>query len=54
MNIGGGIWNNVTLVHPASGSAIVAFSNGTYGMRVIQRIMTEASGRDLSAVLWGG
>ncbi|MEO7412587.1 MAG: serine hydrolase domain-containing protein [Opitutaceae bacterium] len=51
---GGGIWKNFTLVHPASGSAIVAFSNGTYGMRVIQRIVNEATGRDLAAFVWVG
>jgi CubicO group peptidase (beta-lactamase class C family) len=51
---GGGIWKNFTLVHPSSGSAIVAFSNGTYGMRVIERVMRNAAGRDLAAFLWVG
>ncbi len=51
---GGGIWKNFVLVHPSSGSAIVAFSNGTYGMRVIERVMRSAAGRDLAAFLWVG
>lgn len=36
------------------GSAIVAFSNGTYGTRVIERTLRTSAGRDLAALKWVG
>jgi CubicO group peptidase (beta-lactamase class C family) len=49
-----GIWKNFVLAHPSSRSAIVVFSNGTYGMRVAERIVRNASGQDHPAFLWVG
>jgi CubicO group peptidase (beta-lactamase class C family) len=51
---GGGIWKNFALVHPSSASGIVLFSNGTYGMHVIERVVRVATGRDLASFLWVG
>lgn len=50
----GGIWKNFVLAHPPSQSAIVVFSNGTYGMHVVERIVGAATQRDLAAFLWTG
>jgi CubicO group peptidase (beta-lactamase class C family) len=47
-----GFWKNFVLVHPESQSAIVVFTNGTNGMRVAERIVRAASGRDHAAFMW--
>jgi hypothetical protein len=38
--------------HPASRSAIVAFTNGSGGLNVAQRIATAATGLDHAAFWW--
>jgi len=47
-----GVWKNFVMVHPASASAIVAFTNGDTGMRVCERVVTGATGEDQPAFLW--
>jgi len=49
-----GLWKNFALVHPSSRSAILVFSNGTFGMRVAERIVRAVSGQDHAAFLWVG
>jgi CubicO group peptidase (beta-lactamase class C family) len=49
-----GYWKNFALVHPASRSAIVVFSNGSHGMRVVERVIGAATQEDLAAFLWIG
>jgi hypothetical protein len=43
---------NFVLAHPASRSAIVAFTNGSRGLNVAQRIATAATGLDHAAFWW--
>ena len=40
------------LVHPESASAIVVFTNGDTGMRICERVVTAATGKDQPAFLW--
>jgi CubicO group peptidase (beta-lactamase class C family) len=47
-----GEWKNFVLVHPESASAIVVFTNGDTGMRVAERVVRAATGRDEPAFLW--
>jgi len=47
-----GAWKNFVLVHPESRSAIVVFTNGENGMRVIERILSAATGHAHAAFLW--
>lgn len=47
-----GFWKDFLLVHPASGSAIVIFTNGSNGMRVAERIACAASGLRHDVFLW--
>ncbi|MCU1224364.1 MAG: hypothetical protein JWQ42_2457 [Edaphobacter sp.] len=47
-----GGWKNFVLVHPESSSAIVVFTNGGNGMRVVERIVCSASGDEQAAFLW--
>ncbi len=47
-----GEWKNFVLVHPASASAIVVFTNGDTGMRICERVVTAATGREQPAFLW--
>jgi len=47
-----GRWKNFVLVHPASASAIVVFTNGDTGMRVAERVIQAATRRDQPAFLW--
>ncbi|HEX4543050.1 MAG TPA: serine hydrolase domain-containing protein [Candidatus Acidoferrum sp.] len=47
-----GRWMNFVLVHPESRSAIVVFSNGENGMRVIERLVRAATDQDHAAFLW--
>ena len=47
-----GEWKNFVLVHPESASAIVVFTNGDTGMRVAERVVWAATGRDEPAFLW--
>jgi len=47
-----GEWKNIVMVHPASASAIVVFTNGDTGMRICERVVTAATGRDQPAFLW--
>jgi len=47
-----GRWKNFVLVHPESRSAIVVFTNGENGMRVIERILHAATGHEHAAFLW--
>jgi hypothetical protein len=39
-------------VHPESRSGIVLFTNGTRGLNIARRVMTEASGEERAAFLW--
>ena len=47
-----GSWKNFVLIHPASRSAIVVFTNGSRGLNVANRIMTAATGSEHEAFLW--
>jgi len=47
-----GGWKNFVLVHPASASAIVVFTNEDTGMRVTERVIQAATRRDQPAFLW--
>jgi len=47
-----GAWKNHVLVHEPSRSAMVVFTNGTTGTRLVERILREATGHDQAAFLW--
>jgi CubicO group peptidase (beta-lactamase class C family) len=47
-----GSWKNFVLVHPASRSAIVMFTNGSRGLNVARGVMRAATGEDHAAFLW--
>jgi CubicO group peptidase (beta-lactamase class C family) len=47
-----GGWKNFFLAHPESQTAIVMFTNGDKGMRVVERVMQAATGNDQAAFLW--
>ena len=47
-----GGWKNFFLLHPESHTAIVAFTNGGNGMRVVERVMRAATGNNQVAFLW--
>lgn len=47
-----GFWKDFLLVHPASGTALVVFTNGSNGMRVAERIVRAATGTAHDAFLW--
>jgi CubicO group peptidase (beta-lactamase class C family) len=47
-----GGWKNIVLVHPESRSAIVVFTNGSKGMRVVERVVRAATGREHAVFLW--
>ena len=47
-----GSWKNFALAHPASGSAIVVFTNGSHGLNLARCIVSAATGFDHSAFLW--
>jgi CubicO group peptidase (beta-lactamase class C family) len=47
-----GGWKNIVVVHPESRSAIVVFTNGSKGMRVVERVVKAATGREHAVFLW--
>jgi CubicO group peptidase (beta-lactamase class C family) len=47
-----GGWKNIVIVHAESRSALVVFTNGNKGMRVVERIAKAATGRDHAMFLW--
>jgi len=47
-----GGWKNIVMVHPESRSALVVFTNGGNGMRVVERVAKAATGRDHALFLW--
>lgn len=47
-----GSWKNFVLVHPATRSAIVVFTNGSRGLNVAREIVTAASGLDHAPFWW--
>jgi CubicO group peptidase (beta-lactamase class C family) len=47
-----GSWKNFVLVHPASRSAIVMFTNGSRGLNVARGVVQAATGEDHAAFLW--
>jgi CubicO group peptidase (beta-lactamase class C family) len=47
-----GSWKNFVLVHPASRSALVMFTNGARGLNLAQRVTSAATGRDHASFLW--
>jgi CubicO group peptidase (beta-lactamase class C family) len=47
-----GGWKNFVLVHPATRTGIVVFTNGSKGEHVYQRIIGAASGIDHPAFMW--
>lgn len=47
-----GGWKNIVIVHPESRSALVVFTNGNKGMRVVERIAKATTGRDHVMFLW--
>jgi hypothetical protein len=47
-----GGWKNLFLAHPESQSAIVAFTNGERGTRVVERVVGAATGSEQVAFLW--
>src|SRR5262249_26058110 len=47
-----GSWKNFVLVHPASRSAIVVFTNGSRGLNVARQIVTAAAGGEQPAFWW--
>lgn len=47
-----GNWKNFLLIHSASRSALVVFTNGSRGLSVANRIVTAATGSDHEAFLW--
>jgi CubicO group peptidase (beta-lactamase class C family) len=47
-----GAWKNFVLAHQPTRSAIVIFTNGSNGLRLIERILRETSGHDHVAFLW--
>lgn len=47
-----GGWKNMVMVHPESRSAIVVFTNGSKGMRVVERVVKAATGREHAVFLW--
>jgi hypothetical protein len=47
-----GNWKNFVLIHLASRSAIVLFTNGSRGMNVANRVMTAATESEHEAFLW--
>ena len=49
---GDGGWKNIVMVHPESRSALVVFTNGSNGMRVVERVAKAATGRDQAVFLW--
>jgi CubicO group peptidase (beta-lactamase class C family) len=47
-----GSWKNFVLVHPASRSAIVVFTNGSRGLNVARELVTAATGLDHAPFWW--
>ncbi|MGC2474944.1 MAG: serine hydrolase domain-containing protein [Candidatus Sulfotelmatobacter sp.] len=47
-----GGWKNIVMVHPESRSALVVFTNGGNGMRVVERIAKAATRQDHALFLW--
>jgi CubicO group peptidase (beta-lactamase class C family) len=47
-----GGWKNIVLVQPESRSALVVFTNGANGMRVVERVARAATGREHALFLW--
>jgi CubicO group peptidase (beta-lactamase class C family) len=47
-----GGWKNIVIVHPESQSALVVFTNGGNGMRVVERVAMAATGREHAIFLW--
>lgn len=47
-----GGWKNIVIVHPESRSALVVFTNGGNGMRVVERVAKAATDRDHALFLW--
>lgn len=47
-----GGWKNIVIVHPETHSALVVFTNGQNGMRVVERVAKAATGREQPLFLW--
>jgi CubicO group peptidase (beta-lactamase class C family) len=47
-----GAWTNLLLMHPASDTALIVFSNGANGMRVAEPLAKAATGVDHPLFLW--
>jgi hypothetical protein len=47
-----GGWKNIVILHPESQSALVVFTNGGNGMRVVERVARAATGCDHPIFLW--
>ena len=47
-----GGWKNIVIVHPESQSALVVFTNGQNGMRVVERVARATTGREHAIFLW--
>jgi CubicO group peptidase (beta-lactamase class C family) len=47
-----GSWKNLVLAHPASGSAVVVFTNGSRGLNLAQRIVGATTGLAHDLFLW--
>ena len=47
-----GGWKNIVMVHHDTRSALVVFTNGENGMRVVERVVKAATGYDHAVFLW--
>ena len=47
-----GGWKNFVMVHPASRSAVVVFTNGSNGMHIAERVVRAATGAEQPVFLW--
>jgi CubicO group peptidase (beta-lactamase class C family) len=47
-----GGWKNIVMVHPESRSALVVFTNGGNGMRVVEHVVKAATRRGHALFLW--
>jgi CubicO group peptidase (beta-lactamase class C family) len=47
-----GGWKNIVIAHPESRSGLVVFTNGSNGMRVVERVVRAATGREHALFLW--
>ena len=47
-----GSWKNFLLAHPASGSGVVIFTNGSRGLNLARRILGATTGLEHDLFLW--